>query len=104
MFLLFKLTPKVDVIIPDQARSQAFEMVGGGGNLGYNFYIGREAGEFFILVINGVNLGTFESNMGVKSREAAEILKIRNKLCKSRAFWIEMGAFPFFFFFDRHFR
>ena len=47
--------------------------------------------KFFRLVINGANLGHFEAEVGINGREAANVLKINNKLFKSRAFWIEMG-------------
>ena len=61
----------------DQGHSQDFEM---GDNLGHNFWR---------LVVNGANLGYFESKIGINGRKAVDIFKIRTKLCKSRAFWIE---------------
>ena len=47
---------------------------------------------FLRLVRNSANLGHVESKMGINGREAAKILKISNKLCKSSAFSIEMGG------------
>ena len=46
--------------------------------------------------INSENLGHFESHMCMNGRKAADILKISNKLCKLRAFWIKMGRSPMY--------